>query len=359
MTTKLPHKNCFAARRIAGFTLIELMIALLVSLIILGALSVVYSSAFRTNRFQDGLQRLNENGRYALELMARDIRMAGYYGCAEDKDPMDAAGPVFSGVTTAGGNSAFVTMPIHGFEHSTSGANAVWHPTDIDYEANPVAATNSDAIIVRLSQPLNTSSGNSAEVSSNMGSTLSAISVDDASEVSAGDPMIIGNCENADIFIATAVAGNSITHQTVVTPTDGLENAADSLTAAYETNADIYNFFSIRYDVQADNSNGGIPTLYRKVNMANPEPLVPGVENMQILYGEDTGGRESPDVYRSAADVVNWPLVRTVKIALLLRTEDEFGDEALDGSEASTYDLAGFSFADDTLACDVVSLKPL
>ena len=64
-----------------GFTLVELMIAITIGLIILAVLSQVFVSSKQTYRVQEALSRLQENGRYAVDFMGRDIRKAGYAGC--------------------------------------------------------------------------------------------------------------------------------------------------------------------------------------------------------------------------------------------------------------------------------------
>ncbi|GAA5185064.1 hypothetical protein GCM10025771_40610 [Niveibacterium umoris] len=49
-------------------------------------------------------------------------------------------------------------------------------------------------------------------------------------------------------------------------------------------------------------------------------PLVYGVDTMQILYGEDTNGDSSPDIWRPA-NLANMANVNAVQVALLLRSE--------------------------------------
>ena len=53
------------------------------------------------------------------------------------------------------------------------------------------------------------------------------------------------------------------------------------------------------------------------------ERLIDGVENMQILYGEDTSGNRVPNAYLNATAVANWADVVSVKLALLFATVDE------------------------------------
>jgi prepilin-type N-terminal cleavage/methylation domain-containing protein len=65
-----------------GFSLVELMVALTLSLVLMaGALSVLYSSRL-SYRENDRIARLQEAGRTAVELLLRDARPAGYIGCS-------------------------------------------------------------------------------------------------------------------------------------------------------------------------------------------------------------------------------------------------------------------------------------
>jgi type IV pilus assembly protein PilW len=94
---------------------------------------------------------------------------------------------------------------------------------------------------------------------------------------------------------------------------------------------DIMIFRARRYFVGQDLN--GSPGLYRQIFDSNPnaanvfgefaERLIDGVENMQILYGEDTTGNRIPNAYLNATAVANWADVVTVKLALLFATVDE------------------------------------
>jgi len=61
-----------------GLTLIELMVSLLISLLIMAGLFTVYQSNQRGYRLNDGLVRVQENGRFAIDFLSRDIRRSGF-----------------------------------------------------------------------------------------------------------------------------------------------------------------------------------------------------------------------------------------------------------------------------------------
>jgi type IV pilus assembly protein PilW len=63
-----------------GFTLVELMVALVITLILLAGIGQIFLSSKKSFNIQESLSRMQENGRYAIEMLAQDIRRAGYWG---------------------------------------------------------------------------------------------------------------------------------------------------------------------------------------------------------------------------------------------------------------------------------------
>lgn len=64
-------------RHQTGFSLVELMIAITLGLIVLLAISSIYIGSQQTYRVQEDNARIQEAGRYALEVIGRNIRQAG------------------------------------------------------------------------------------------------------------------------------------------------------------------------------------------------------------------------------------------------------------------------------------------
>src|SRR5690606_24955146 len=64
-----------------GISLIELMVALIIStLLILGVIQLFLNTS-NSDRVNNALARVQENGRIALELIGADARRAGFQGC--------------------------------------------------------------------------------------------------------------------------------------------------------------------------------------------------------------------------------------------------------------------------------------
>jgi prepilin-type N-terminal cleavage/methylation domain-containing protein len=87
-----------------GFTLIELLVAMGLGLVVLGAVLKVFVSQNRTNAAQQEVAYAQQNVRAAMDLMAREIRSAGY-------DPEDNG---FEGIKTATSNSIRILSNLSG-----------------------------------------------------------------------------------------------------------------------------------------------------------------------------------------------------------------------------------------------------
>lgn len=66
-----------------GFTLVELMIAMVLSLVALAAVVAVFLSSKRVYSVTEAISEMQENARYAEQFIEREIRMAGYASGAE------------------------------------------------------------------------------------------------------------------------------------------------------------------------------------------------------------------------------------------------------------------------------------
>ncbi|KZE33581.1 PilW family protein [Crenobacter luteus] len=84
--------------RQAGFSLVELMVALTLSLFVIVAVSASYLSGRQASRKLEERIALQQDARLALATLSRDLRMAGVFGCAVPAmSNLERSGP--SGVT--------------------------------------------------------------------------------------------------------------------------------------------------------------------------------------------------------------------------------------------------------------------
>jgi type IV pilus assembly protein PilW len=93
-----------------GLTLVELLVAMAISGIVAGAIYTAFQSQQKSYLVQDQVAEMQQNLRAAMDIMVREIRMAGYdpqssngFGII-DIQPRDVANNVDVGLT---GNGAF------------------------------------------------------------------------------------------------------------------------------------------------------------------------------------------------------------------------------------------------------------
>lgn len=75
-----------------GFTLTELMISLVLGLFLTGAVLQFYMANKQTSRNQNNMGEMQEGARFALEMMARDVRESAFFGCASNPDAIRGLG---------------------------------------------------------------------------------------------------------------------------------------------------------------------------------------------------------------------------------------------------------------------------
>ena len=204
---------------------------------------------------------------------------------------------------------------------------------------NPVQMLpNTDGFTVRFLEDTNTNlCVDMTSVNDNLNAQAQAGAQIPGGLFISGQIFAASDCEATNIFQLTADAPTTpfILQHAVGGGTPG--NNVSTLSKQYtipiagDCNAspvDIHQFRARRYFVA--NDQDGNPGLYSQTFDVNSdmvpvnntpmefaERLIDGVENMQILYGEDTNGNRVPNAYQTAINVVNWANVVSVKICLL------------------------------------------
>lgn len=119
----------------------------------------------------------------------------------------------------------------------------------------------------------------------------------------------------------------------VPAPPAGPGNINAALSVAYDNTARFFSIQTITYSIQADPANNNTPSLFQSINGGAAVVLVEGVENMQILYGENTTAAPIPpaiptdanfsaDRYIPANLVGNWAEVVSVRVSVVMRTQE-------------------------------------
>lgn len=295
-----------------GFSIVELMVALVVSMLLMAGTIQLFVNNKQTYRVQETLSRLQENGRFAAHLLTRDIRMAGFAGCGDMGSASNIADINGDGVPDQA--SDISAAGIDGREEADLPVSI----TDTVQLSAAEVYDGTDVILIKRG------SDTGVRLVGNMLADNANIQLDAATAAglfAANDILVISDCEDTDIFGANNVSQGSgqitIAHSSSV-------NVDNKLSKAYGTDASVMKMESFAYYIGTNGSGG--PSLYRKrlgnVNVVTEE-LVEGVENMQVLYGEDTDGDETADTYVSAAGVTAMTNVVSVRLTLTLRSSDD------------------------------------
>ncbi len=295
-----------------GFSLVEIMVSLVAGLILSAGVIQIYASNKQTYRVAEANARVQENARFAIDVLSRDLRMAGYQGCAGSARIL---------VNTLNDTSSFLYdfgTAVQGFEATSDSA---WTPAVDNSITNPLGGR--DIVVVRGvfdGSKAITGQPNNAGDCNNSSSYTADLKVDDTSGLASGDIVIAGNCTRASIFQITNVnTNNNVVHNTGNSVSPG--NSTKDLQACYAGNGELTRISTVSFYVR--NNASGIPSLYRKDGSSAAEELVEGVEDMQVLYGVDTDGDGLANQFVRANDVTNWDSVVSIRASLLLRSLED------------------------------------
>lgn len=285
-----------------GFTLIELMISLVMSLIIIAAAGYIYVSGGKTYRLSEELQRLQENGRYAIDRISQDLRMIGYTGCNSRAQNVKTTLMVVS----QKGN-AFWEKPVIAEDNKSGTVSSLTLQNGSDY-LTVSGASPATAQLIGNYDP----SSHTMKLSSN------------PDAIGAADIAIISDCEEAHIFQTIDVVSAGARFDMQVDPSAAVNSP--EIKRVYKENASISSYFSNTY-FNAKNPEGH-PALYVSDIKGNTTELVDRVASLQYLFGESTDGNDSVDRYVVASAVTNWDRVYSIRVNLLLESlEDHLLDE--------------------------------
>lgn len=294
-----------------GFSLVELLVAMTLGLVLLGGIYKVFISSTRTYQINQAVSRLQENGRFAISFLTPEIRQAGYSGCLQDATKF---------VNTLNNPSSYTLdfkTGIQGFDAQGTG----WSPVVDATITNPLAG--SDIITLR---GLSAEDGVYLEKLMN-DSTADLKVTDGTTNIADDDILLVTDCEAAAVFqVTNYTASNGNVVHNVGTGVPG--NSTTDLGHAFKPGAEIARIRTSSFFISTNPS--GQPALYRTdypniPGMPATFELVEGIENMQIRYGVAANSNKSSPItgYVTAAGVTDWDRVKSVRIALLVRTLNE------------------------------------
>jgi type IV pilus assembly protein PilW len=321
-------------RRTAGFSLIELMIAMTIGLLLLSGLAMIFVNSSDSNREMQKTAQQIENGRFAVEIISQDLRLAGFYGHLHDISALTAPATVPPDACEGSDTDELLKAlryPVQGYRgtiHATTPAS------DTDPTGLPVSCTaafltaanlknGSDVLVIRRADTnalLTTDPANSDVLFIQASATQAEIQV--------GDGAVIGN-NKANGALSTLY----------------LTNGASPPPPAPMRRLRVHVYFVAPCSVGSA-ANGActgaagedtIPTLKRLELTTSGAfsivPLVEGIEFLKVEYGVDdapntvnlaTGlaGDANVDRYEIAPSGAEWESVISAKIYLLARNTE-------------------------------------
>lgn len=309
MINRLPQPVIPPLRQ-RGLTLIELMVALsLGAFLVLGVVNVFVSSK-KSSQVEYALARVQENGRFALDVLSDDIRRAHYSGCNS----------VANSVTTIAQNVSYTGI------RGSSLSGGTWSPA-LDPN-DPVLATLDTGSVRDGTDILN------IHMAEHVGDDLLAADVTPTGST-------IRLTSNPDCAIepnSVVIVSNCLTsHVLRVSPTPAACSSDLAITAAknrslpiepgyrYDGRSEIMLFQSIAWyvaDTGRDRNGYDVYALYRKSMSTPAQEMIEGVEHMQLLYGQRGGTTGIPSTRFVTADdaSLDWSQVVSVRIGLLIQS---------------------------------------
>lgn len=330
-------------KRSSGFSLVELMLAMLIGTIIMGGVMQLFVTTRDTQRTSEDQLALLGDARFAIESISYDLRHAGVWGRHNNPQLIACnsnaatAYPCPAGVTIVDAAGDCAAREYINFDMAIFGAN----------DTNPYADT-------------------CAQDSYLAGTDVLSVRYADTNWIA-----------TADLEADVAYVRSNIRSGVVFKAAAGAYPAAPGFYKWDDVNATSNHLLVSRtYYVSdyTDEVGDGLPSLRRVGLTAGPalvsETVLPGVENFQIEYGVDRGINGAPsaerdgevDRYVNADAVGSWVAsdVVSVKIWVLMRSERK-DRNAIGG--AQTFTIAGTTFtaADDGyrryLVSSVVKLR--
>lgn len=312
-----------------GVSLVELMISMVLGLIVAGAAVAMFATNRVTYSASENMGRIQEAGRTAFELMARDVREAG-------GNPCDASLSLTSGLNTPTGtwwrnwNNGLI-----GYSGATAFPDVAFGTT----EGARVAGT--EAIEVKYGELPSTVNVTTALTDANLNQPIAVRTV---TGLTTNDLLVACDYRGATIFQATGFAGNTILHAAGAGTGGSPGNAGAALLLGphgndkdgnpmpgLSLNGMVSKLRASRWYVGCNGrvacDQPGGRSLYQSslVNTAGTfavvnDEIANGVSNMTMLYLPSGG-----TAYTNAAGVTNWSTVGAIKVTLTISAPDRSG----------------------------------
>jgi len=274
-------------RRQRGMSLAEIMIGLLLSMLIMVGMGSLFIQSKRSYDQDEQIARMQEDARFALTELVRDISLAGFWATMLDGQNVTL--------------DASLTL-------ATDCGPAAWAGADEwIYTAVPAVAQIDNATAAEAA---------------------AAFSCIDADEFQAGTDVIsIKKLQGAETEVADLVTGE------VYFETNGTIGILFEHDPVPGTAAPVsyWSYLPMIYYIRnySVSAGDGIPALCRKTMVSSPTPdittecLAEGIEDFQVEFGVDTDGDGIANQYKSDPTAVEMEDVTAVRIYILSRSTDQ------------------------------------
>ena len=324
-----PEFNRSSIKRQSGLSLVELMIAITIGVVLMTGVVQMFVSSKTVFTTQQGLSRVQETGRLAIDFMARDIRQAGFMGCSYYTDW--SLNSTLNNTNQFGSDFSFETS-LRAYASNALPGGMVLNPAPrADTQVIAVYAANDESVAVSEQNDAN-----------NVYVELTtAAGADCPSGICDGDIVAVADCDKAMVFQATAVdeqagrvvlahgAGANPGNQRTVWGGD-----AENLIEIFDEGAEVLKLNTVVYYI-ADGPRG-VPGLYQKVANDPAYQLLQGVENINLEIGLDTDADRVADNYVAPAAGISWNQVVAARLDVLVQSPDDNVS-----AESQTYEFAG------------------
>jgi len=283
-------------KRSSGFSLVELLVAMVVGLVIVSGAFSLHSSTRKTQIKSEEQMDMVADARFAIEMITYDLRHAGMWG-GTNKDSLitcKSTDPACS--STASGDAPPTPMA------SGDCANGWYYDL-----ARPVFATDNN----------NPYGGTCIPVSEEY------VAMTDVLEIRYADSNVAQSLVPNQVYVRSNFLNGRVFVGTTPPELDGYESSA--LTANHGLRA--YTYYVSAF---TDASGDGIPSLRRVALVNQPalqtQILISGVVDLQVEFGVDINNDQIVDRYESPNVITaanNWTNVYAAKIWLLMRTNDK------------------------------------
>jgi len=364
-----------SSERARGFSLVELMVALAIGLVIIAAIGRIFLSSRSTSQADEGLARLQENARFAIDAMQREIRMAGYFGCLRDLSRIE------NDLKNPGNFEVDLKTAIQGYEYTGTGAGGSYtmsnpNPTPVGVSASnwspalPASLQNkvlpgTDVVVIRHmgGTPMRLTVNASGNYNSD--SQVFVADTPAVNDYAAGDIVVVSDCSKATVFQISAISNDSgggntwksLAHASTGTPGNdcNIWGTGTHQTVAgnppcvlqeYQNGGEVSKAVTTIFYVGTRTAGTTGPALFRATlksdGTLDHQEIVEGVENIQIMYGLDTATTLDgyANQYISAAAVTTWDKIVSVRIGVLMRTTGNVDQVADTGTYLLTANTA-------------------